>query len=215
MSNELILKTGCYLTTAVGTEIVRESTKDEWRTYGEILRRVEEAKQWAIGDWLVDGKRHYGDGLYKEAAEVLGLEGQTLRVFSSISSTFELLTRINNLSWRHHREVASLKPIVTTPKGKAELGKQPDHVKMKWFLEKAEKKEWSTRELAEQVKVYKLQQQKKIELANEPEKYKVIYADPPWKYNDELVEDYGAASHHYPQMSIDELTDRLFYGGVG
>lgn len=36
-------------------------------------------------------------------------------------------------------------------------------------------------------------------------KYRVIYADPPWKYNDDLIESYGAAEKHYPTMSIDEL----------
>lgn len=38
-----------------------------------------------------------------------------------------------------------------------------------------------------------------------PGKYRVIYADPPWKYSDELIEGYGAAEHHYPAMTISEL----------
>jgi len=37
--------------------------------------------------------------------------------------------------------------------------------------------------------------------------YNIIYADPPWKYSDELIEGYGAAAHHYPQMSIEELSE--------
>lgn len=36
-------------------------------------------------------------------------------------------------------------------------------------------------------------------------KYRVIYADPPWKYNDKLVDGYGPAEFHYPTMSIEEL----------
>ena len=36
-------------------------------------------------------------------------------------------------------------------------------------------------------------------------KYRVIYADPPWKYNNKLTDGYGAAENHYPTMSIDEL----------
>ena len=36
-------------------------------------------------------------------------------------------------------------------------------------------------------------------------KYNIIYADPPWKYADKLIEGYGAADHHYPQMTIEEL----------
>jgi len=40
-----------------------------------------------------------------------------------------------------------------------------------------------------------------------PGKYRVIYADPPWRYGDKLVEGYGAAEHHYPTMSIEELCE--------
>lgn len=36
-------------------------------------------------------------------------------------------------------------------------------------------------------------------------KYRVIYADPPWKYSDKLVDGYGPAEFHYPTMSIEEL----------
>lgn len=34
-------------------------------------------------------------------------------------------------------------------------------------------------------------------------KYKIIYADPPWRYECKNVQ--GAAENHYPTMSIDEL----------
>jgi site-specific DNA-methyltransferase (adenine-specific) len=36
-------------------------------------------------------------------------------------------------------------------------------------------------------------------------KYRIIYADPPWFYGDKLIDGYGAAEHHYPAMTIDEL----------
>lgn len=36
-------------------------------------------------------------------------------------------------------------------------------------------------------------------------KYRVVYADPPWKYGDQLTEDYGAVKFHYPAMTIKEL----------
>ena len=95
---------------------------------------------------------------------------------------FETCMRIQDLSYYHHKEVSSLKPTIVIEtgkrKGKWKLGDEPDHEKMAEFLGLAVKKKWSTRELAEQVKLYKAQQQQAIELANEPEKYKVIYADP-------------------------------------
>ncbi len=37
------------------------------------------------------------------------------------------------------------------------------------------------------------------------EKYRVVYADPPWKYGSDNLENYGPAERHYPTMSIDEL----------
>lgn len=36
-------------------------------------------------------------------------------------------------------------------------------------------------------------------------KYRVLYADPPWKYGDQLTESYGATRFHYPSMSIADL----------
>ena len=36
-------------------------------------------------------------------------------------------------------------------------------------------------------------------------KYRIIYADPPWKYGDQLTENYGATRFHYPAMSITDL----------
>jgi len=42
-----------------------------------------------------------------------------------------------------------------------------------------------------------------------PNKYRVLYADPPWRYNDSGVitdnDNYGRAERHYPTMSITEL----------
>lgn len=37
--------------------------------------------------------------------------------------------------------------------------------------------------------------------------FRIIYADPPWRYSDKLIEEYGAAEHHYPTMSIKELCE--------
>jgi len=36
-------------------------------------------------------------------------------------------------------------------------------------------------------------------------KFRVIYADPPWKYGDQLTEDYGATKYHYPSMTLANL----------
>jgi len=181
--NELILRTKCYLTTQVGTQVTRKSTKNEWENYGEILRRVDEAKQWAIGDWLVDGKRHYGDGLYKRAAEITGLGSQALENYAWLARLFEISTRVETLGWTHHREVASIKQIAAKKNGKLYLSDKPDHNKIAELLDQAEKHKWSVVQLRDMVRVYKRRQDEEIRLANEPEKYPVILADPAWEYD--------------------------------
>ena len=40
-----------------------------------------------------------------------------------------------------------------------------------------------------------------------PGKYRILYADPPWKYGDILPPGYGAATHHYETMTIEELCE--------
>ena len=37
------------------------------------------------------------------------------------------------------------------------------------------------------------------------DKYRMLYADPPWKYGNKGLDDYGHAERHYPTMSISEL----------
>jgi N6-adenosine-specific RNA methylase IME4 len=196
-------------------EVVRKSTSDEWKSYGEILRRIDEAKQWIVGDWLVDGMNHFelehgpkskhgGTGLYEEAERLLGVSRGTLQNQKSIAEQFKFSQRCENLTWVHHCEVAPIKSLVESKKGKLRYG-DTNQEKIQEMLAKAEENRWSTRELHEEVKRYQRQQDEMIRLANEPEKYSVIYADPPWKYSDKLIEGYGAAEHHYPPMSIKEL----------
>jgi N6-adenosine-specific RNA methylase IME4 len=46
------------------------------------------------------------------------------------------------------------------------------------------------------------------EKSNRPlstDKYRVVYADPPWQYGDKLVDGYGAAEHHYEAMSLEDI----------
>lgn len=35
--------------------------------------------------------------------------------------------------------------------------------------------------------------------------FRVLYADPPWKYNDSGLDEYGHAERHYPPLSIEQL----------
>ena len=74
---------------------------------------------------IIEKAVHDADGLYQNAAVILGYEEKTLREFKSIAERIgilartknltwlcdvrrhALLIRINNLTWRHHYEEAS------------------------------------------------------------------------------------------------------------
>jgi hypothetical protein len=47
----------------------------------------------------------------------------------------------------------------------------------------------------------------KVDIYNTTNKYKIIYADPPWQYNDNGVP--GGAEQHYPTMTIEDIKKYL------
>ena len=200
------LTTKAYTFTRTGLAINGESTQADWELMGQGLQAVDEARQWAIGDWLCDGKRHYGDGLYKRAAEITGLNKRTLEQYKWLSETFETSGRTEHLSHTHHQAVAGVKQVTTDNKGKLALSDDPDFDKISELLSEAVKHGWSIRELRGHVDRHKEQQREYIRLANEPEKYTVIYADPPWEYGDPRDDvSAGGASAQYDLMSIKQL----------
>ena len=206
--DELQLQTGAYRTTYKGTEILRASTKQEWENYGTILKCVDEAKQWAIGDWLCDGKRHYGDNVYKEAEKILGIGYQYLSQQKNLSDLFEFIDQSINLSWRHDYEVASLKSIEIVKdkklkQGRRQWSKEPDKEKMQELLHLAEDNELSVRDFKEQVDTYKQNKEREFALHNSPEMFDVFYADPPWQYENSGFD--MSAENHYPTMPIQDL----------
>lgn len=203
MSTELQLHTGPYRTTFTGIELQRESTQQEWEDFGEVLRRVDEAKQWAIGDWLVDGKKHYGDRLYEKAAVITGLEENSLRPYASIANVIPNNIRHSDLSHAHHMQVASLKTISEREDGKLELSDKTDYEKIDEMLSKSEKEKLSVRDLRALVQKHKKEQADYIRLANEPEKFSVVYADPPWSYNNSGFE--MSAEQHYSVMDTEDI----------
>lgn len=200
---------GPYELTVSGLQLSGESTPEQWEQCGQALKQVDEARQWAIGDWLADGKRHYGDGLYKRAAEILGASPSSLAQYKSMADRFELCRRLQVLSYAHHVEVASVKQIATDSAGKLCLSGEPDTEKIGELLTNAERQRQSVVELREAVRSHKEWQRQHIAAANEPEKYAVIYADPPWQYSSgdqhSTEEQDTVLGDHYPSMSLGEI----------
>lgn len=83
------------------------ATLDEWEAFGATLRDVEGGIQWAIGDWLNQGHRRWGEK-YAGVVEQLGFEPDTLKDYAYVSNNVEMSVRTDKLTWSHHKLVASL-----------------------------------------------------------------------------------------------------------
>lgn len=172
-----------------GLVLAPDLSYEQWYEAGMSLKGITQNIQWWWGDYLNYGERKYGEK-YEQAVNDFGMNYETARQYARVANAYEMCSRLHNLSWSHHHEATA----VEDPEERTAL------------LEKAAEEGISKNDLR------KLVRQKKIEKVREenplPEgTYRVIYADPPWKYNDELIEGYGAATHHYETLSIKELCE--------
>lgn len=82
---------------------------EEWQQAGVALRRLDDMRAWALGDWWHFGEWEYGSR-YLAAAAVVGLDEKTLRNYGSVAGRFQMSRRRDNLSFSHHAAVAYLAP---------------------------------------------------------------------------------------------------------
>ncbi len=158
-------------------------TIDQWKELGQSLKQVEGSVQFWIGDWLLYGEQNYGE-MYKKALEDLEYEYETLRNIKYIAANVKMSLRNDNLTFNHHKEVAKLEPD-----------------KQKEFLDKAVEEKLSVRDLRRAI--VKVDIQAKAVLPSG--KFRIIYADPPWKFGNDATYYGNDPIRHYPAQSIEEL----------
>jgi hypothetical protein len=120
--------------------IIDESTTyDQWIEIGRNLNHFDRGIQFCIGDWARFGEKkgfsNYTDSkVYDELEALTGLARNTLKQFKSVADSTSC-TRVHDLSYGHHREVAKLPP------------KEQEQ-----FLKKASKEKLSVKQLRDMVK---------------------------------------------------------------
>jgi len=187
MDNELVVaETGEIIQngieyTKVGLTLNDALTYDAWQKIGDQLKYFEGAIQWWIGDWLNFGERRYGE-MYTQALDEA--QAKTWRNYKYVSSVFELSRRRDNSTWSHHQEVAALEP------GEASA-----------LLAQAEEVGLSV--MALRTLVRNLRNARLMTTALPVGKYRIIYADPPWQYENSGFTE--SAEGQYPTMPVDEI----------
>lgn len=86
---------------------VNERKLERWKTQGTSLAKAKWANQWAIAKWMCDGEDGFKRSKpYELAAIVTGMTVETLRQFAYTARAIKVSTRVNGLSFGHHRLVA-------------------------------------------------------------------------------------------------------------
>jgi len=98
--------------TPVGMEIPDDATEDELLEIGVILDGLETSVLWNIGDWFNRTERIWGQTYLNDPQQddysQMWLRYQTLRDYAWIARSVQLSFRKRQLSFSHHRNVASL-----------------------------------------------------------------------------------------------------------
>lgn len=83
---------------------------EHWQRLVRILERTEQAIQWYIGDALNYGECHYGEKYAQvvDAHKKTGIPIDVLRQYQWVADKVKPVTRVTELEWSVHREVASL-----------------------------------------------------------------------------------------------------------
>lgn len=171
---------------AVGTP-----TKDQWQRALAFAEAAKEGAEWWIAD-LLHYARERGDWqeAFDQLLTVTQLAPQTLRNIESLGKAVDEPERRIAPSVKHADMVRTLS--------------QRDQRKM---LIKAADEGWTSSELRAEVRA--TQRTKVLEGQAELEgMFRVIYADPPWQYQQAAPAASGAfttAEHHYPTLPIADL----------
>jgi hypothetical protein len=81
----------------------------DWETLifeGMEARQTNDKCQWRLGDLALQVEVLYGDRSLQEYASKIGISYASLKVYRWVASQYELVTRVTNCSWAHHRAVA-------------------------------------------------------------------------------------------------------------
>ena len=185
------LQLGAFQLTPTGLSVKGKPSFEEWERCGAFLKHIEGAVQWWLGDWMNYGEHAYGE-MYSQALDATEYAEKTLRNYAYVARNIQLSRRRDNLDFSVHSEIAGLP-----------TAKEQDR-----WLRKAADEGWLRAELRSQLRLAKRREH--YASGDLPTgKFRVVYADPPWAYNDSGVvvssDAYGRAERHYPTMAVDDL----------
>jgi len=113
----MTIESPAFRLSPVGIEFLADLDQQGWLDLGTQLGKAGRSIGFLIGDWLnygdVKAKRgdytHGEGGIYHDAIRITGLDYNTLSTYASVARKVQFSMRVENLSFDHHRKIASLK----------------------------------------------------------------------------------------------------------
>lgn len=182
--SELVPDASGFQFTPTGLVISGRPSYAAWEAVGKKLQYVHGAVHWWLGDWINEGEMRFGE-TYAQAIEDSPFTYGTLANDKFIAQQIECSRRREKLSFAHHAEVAKLAPD-----------------EQDFWLDQAEANSWTRQQLRQAIR-------DSVDTPPLPSgKYRVLYADPPWRY--------GTAQHtregqetvletHYSTMALEAI----------
>jgi N6-adenosine-specific RNA methylase IME4 len=185
------IQLGLYTLHEEGLDVDGVPTFREHESVGEFIRRAHKASGWWLADWLNYGESRSDFKQKLEAVLDAGIvKEKTAQNLKYIGKAIPRARRRENVDFSLHAEVAGLEPD------------EQDE-----WLEKAETEGYTRQELRKQIRASKRARIIEGQAALEG-MFRVIYADPPWKYGDSAATADGSlakAERHYEGLTIAEL----------
>ena len=164
---------------------------DEWEAVGPVIAHFDRNAKWWLGAWLNYGETTYGE-MYSQAASLVGYAPHSLENIAYVERNVPISRRREELSsWGHWEEIARVDPK-----------------RQSRWVTKCISRNLTLAEL--RLELRNAKREPVVEnLAEMQGKFRVVYADPPWRYADSGASSastsFGKAEDHYPTLSIEEI----------
>jgi len=166
----------------------------QWAEEGLILNALHDASKWARGDWYAYGEHEWG-AKYEQGIEETQLEEQALMNEAWVSRKVQISTRVENLSWSHHRAVAPLTPE-EQERWLQKAAPEPDKKRARLTVAELLAEIKHERDALQAVQLRELG-------VSAP--FGVVYADPPWRYDPSTASPTRRAENHYETAELQEI----------
>jgi hypothetical protein len=96
-----------FVLSATAMAIPDGTEEEDWQDIGRVLREMESAVSWWVGDWAVYANRVWG-ATAKQIAAIFEYEQATIEAYMSVAKSIPGMIRNHTVSFSHHRLVMRL-----------------------------------------------------------------------------------------------------------